>query len=157
MPKELNQQCNFFAKIPNNEEGRFFLFLLDKYLNKRSYLVKKRGRQPNHKLMKEAGLDLKRTKFWQHVPEKYAQAFNIYLCVRRKNMCPDIIGISTYVYLERKQREYNELQENFNQFIAKHEVMETDYKRLLELEEERKSGFVEGSDMKPRYQHLERE
>jgi hypothetical protein len=110
--RQSNDQCNFFAKVPNNEEGRFFLFLLDKYLNKNSYYIRKRGRWPNHELMKKEGID-GRVRFWQSVPVKYAMAFNLYLYVKPSKDVPElnyggIVGIGTLVGERKYFREaYN--------------------------------------------------
>jgi hypothetical protein len=146
MPKS-----DFFAKIPNDDEGKYFLFLLEKYLNKESYLIKKRGRFPNHDLMEKDGLD-GRTRFWQHVPAKYALAFNLYLCVRRENMCPAVVGISTH-NSERKRWEDLDEQRAVSRRLSERI-------QALECQKMEEKGIVkrtgERSDFEPRYQHLEK-
>jgi hypothetical protein len=144
-------QSDFFAKIPNNEEGRYFLYLLDKYLNKKSYLIKKRGRIPNHELIDKEiaeGKLHKETRFWQCVPEKYALAFNLYICVRRENMCPGVIGISTFKSEQRRWEEAIEFQGRINDLTERIETLE-----FLKLERDLMRD-VGTTDLEPRYQHL---
>ena len=146
-------QSDFFAKIPNNEEGRYFLFLLNKYLNKDSYLIKKRGRNPNHELMDKEIAEGKLhecTRFWQCVPEKYALAFNLYLCVRRENnMGPVVVGISTYRSEQRRWEELTEMQGRINDLTERIEVSD-----FLKMEQELRKD-VDTMDFEPRYKHIE--
>jgi hypothetical protein len=169
MPKEINMQANFFAKIPNNDEGRYFLFLLDKYLNKKSYVVKKRGRWPNHELIQAEvaeGKLHKDTRFWQRVPEKYAQAFNLYLCAKVKGHSPEAIGISTCIAEHKWWKELDEqraltrmLQARVNELEVQLSTMQTsvsiDFDEIIEMAAESKNSS-NSIDLGPRYQHLEK-
>jgi hypothetical protein len=63
-------------KVPNNEDGRLFISLLNKYASDGVH-VKVRGRKPNHKKIEAAGL--KSRFFWAHGPQKFADELGIYL------------------------------------------------------------------------------
>jgi len=104
MPK-----CNFFAKVPNDEEGKLFLLLLGKYLNKESYRITKRGRNPDNALADKDGLKRGYNRFQSSVPKRYARAFNLYLHVKpvvidEHEYGGGVVGVSTYIAEQRAWR-----------------------------------------------------
>ncbi len=71
------ESTNTIFRVPNNEEGRLFIALAKKYLNKNDYHFKLRGRTPNHK--KLAKDKKKSSQFIASLPVKYADNISIYL------------------------------------------------------------------------------
>lgn len=71
---------NQMFSIPNNEEGRLFLALANKYLNSESYCLWARGRTPDHKKIKKE----KANPGWfrQSIPLKYSLNMGIYLMAK---------------------------------------------------------------------------
>jgi hypothetical protein len=68
---------DLLLRVPNTEEGKQFYSLLKKYLNKKTYSLKKRGRHPNRKvIMANAGV---RPNTCRDIPVNLASDFAIYL------------------------------------------------------------------------------
>jgi hypothetical protein len=78
---------NYLLNIPNNEEGTYFLHLFNKYLNKKTYKIRVRGRQPQlDKIKKIRNLKTRDAKRLQKnmnefggIPKDVAGYYGIYL------------------------------------------------------------------------------
>jgi hypothetical protein len=89
------EQTNTLFKVPNNEEGQLFLALARKYINGDSYVLKQRGRTPNHKKLKKDKMNRHR---YQSIPLKYADNLGIYLLAKEKingKISTTTLGIET--------------------------------------------------------------
>lgn len=71
---------NQVLTVPKDEEGKYFLHLLHKYLNKESYSIRLRGRTPDNALLKKD----KQRPFRAFTPLKYAQNYGVYLIAKVK-------------------------------------------------------------------------
>jgi len=102
-------QYNYMCKIPNNEEGELFLALLKKYLNKDSYGIVRRGRNPNRQLAEDEGLyERFKNPFQRSVSIKYATEFNIYLLAKMEQETT-VTGITTEIAYRQMRDELYEL------------------------------------------------
>lgn len=90
---------NQFGKIPNDEEGQYFLHLLKKYLNKKDYSIVAYGRKPDHKKIKK---DKVNNTFKSRLPLKYAQQMGLYLIDKKTGYT---VGAQSSGYLERLRQE----------------------------------------------------
>lgn len=91
-------------RIPNNEEGKFFIALMKKYASD-GVLVKARGRVPNHKKIQKAGQSPRQ--YNAHVPLEFANELGIYLQYRTRKTYANRdyyttynIGLATTQYLK---------------------------------------------------------
>ena len=87
--KEQKNKTNVVFNVPNDEEGQYFLHLANKYLNKDTYSIWKRGRRPSiSKIMRDLGCSktkAQKVKRYANntgsIPLTYADYFGIYLRV----------------------------------------------------------------------------
>ena len=111
----MKEQADVVFRVANNEEGKLFLALAKKYLNKDSYDLKPRGRTPDHKKLKKDKTTARRSCIGG-TPLKYASNLGIYLIAKTPTdkECPKrVIGVSTigtvnlYRQWYREQRDAN--------------------------------------------------
>ena len=67
--------------VPNNEEGRFFIYQLKKYLSP-NIQVRVRGRQANMKKALKLNPRARKSHFWDSIPQNVADALGVYLIVK---------------------------------------------------------------------------
>jgi hypothetical protein len=103
MPEQIERKVNQLFSIPNNEEGAYFLYLTDKYLNHDSYGLKRRGRTMNHAKVKKAKENPRQ--YQQHVPLKYADNLGVYLTAKTAEG-EKTIGINDALYAEKYRHDY---------------------------------------------------
>lgn len=96
-------QTNTLFHVPNNEEGKLFLCLAKKYLNKDSYQLKARGRKPNHKKLKRDGK--KASRYTHGIPCKYADRLGVYLMGKNGDKDVQRIGIDTLHFMKKVSKE----------------------------------------------------
>lgn len=78
----MKRKVNQMFSVPNTKEGLRFLELADKFLNHDSYILRKRGRKPNHDKINADGIRVSP----QSLPLKYANTFGIYpMCKMTKD------------------------------------------------------------------------
>ena len=87
-------------KVPNDEEGRFFIHQLRKYLSP-DIRIRVRGRNPDYAKAKKLGYTCK---FWDSMPQSVARELGIYLQVKNGNGLVNI-GASTVKYLSQNRND----------------------------------------------------
>ena len=110
----------------HNEEGKYFLHLFKRYLNRDSYGIMIKGRRPVEKKMEKAGYkDIKQSKRWMNdvgsIPLDVAEYWGLYLKAKLDNGRTQQIDIGTYQYYDNIFSEY---------YNNKNELRKT--KRMLE-------------------------
>jgi hypothetical protein len=89
----LKGRVNQVFTVPNNEEGRLFIALAKKYLNKDSYEFKLRGRTPNKAKAKKA-----KVRLGSHsTPLDYSNNIGVYLMAKLTNGS-QVVGIRDLIY-----------------------------------------------------------
>jgi len=87
-----NKYNYVLSNIPNNVEGKYFMFLFNKYLNKDVYKTKKRG---NGKRASIAKKEKKHPRTYdQDLPISKAERFRLYI---DKKDAEERVAFSTYI------------------------------------------------------------
>ena len=73
----MSEKHQFLLEVPNDPEGVFFFHLLDKFLNKGTYSIRKRARGPRAEAAKKDGLSPRA--YDSYLPVKHATYFQLYL------------------------------------------------------------------------------
>lgn len=127
------EKVNCLFRVPNNEEGRVFMALAKKYLNKDSYLLKQRGRTPNDKKLKKDKKSRRYLNLRQSVPLKYADNIGVYL-LGKHNGQVQTIGISTIELYEYYRKLYYENHRSSTDVIkARLKMVQDDINSIIEL------------------------
>lgn len=84
-------------KIPNDAEGEYFLYLMNKYMNKDKYSYRRRGRGIDNKQLKkdcngngEYEMKRRRLNYDGNKPKRYATHFSIYLTDKKKKIITSV-------------------------------------------------------------------
>jgi hypothetical protein len=116
----MKRKVNQMFSVPKTREGLRFLELADKFLNHDSYILRKRGRKPNHDKINADGIRVSP----QSLPLKYANTFGVYpMCKIKKGKKINYltVGINDAIsyefwrdkYFEEKA-EYNEIKQRLH-------------------------------------------
>jgi len=70
-------------KVPNTDEGKAFLKLASKYLNKEDYTIAKRGRNPN-RAVHAVAQGKRRGAYRQDVPLRFSTTIAVYIRIKNK-------------------------------------------------------------------------
>lgn len=104
-------------KVPNNEEGAFFISLLRKYATDGIY-VRVRGRKPNHKKAEKLNIAVSH----QSVPIEIADELGIYLQYNQDDRVfggRANLGMATMGYNSKNSRRYYELNKKYTELLNK--------------------------------------
>jgi hypothetical protein len=99
-------------KVPNNEEGAFFISLLRKYATDGVY-VRVRGRKPNHKKAEKLGILVSH----QSIPKEIADELGIYLQYDNKYGNRHNLGIASMEYGRNSAEKYYTLYRQHGELI----------------------------------------
>lgn len=94
--------ADYILKVGNDEEGRFFLHCMKRYLNP-CYMVEVRGSTPDRKKAKRDKIPLRR--FQRRIPIEYSKNLRIYIHERNGNGRGRTVGLSLF----KEIKEYMDL------------------------------------------------
>lgn len=77
MKKKMKRQENWMFNVPNNATGKFFMYLFNKYLNKETYMARKRPRGERTVHAKKDGHHPR--SYDAYLPVRHANRFQVYM------------------------------------------------------------------------------